>query len=772
MEHVSYPEIPAQAPIKVPFLGCEDDTYDGLEFEGFPERKRWMSERRSSAWLNCEDEEAGRRAQLWLYFGTLSAVLGTTVDTNCFFQRDRQTSRPSLSSTHLLPLLRQHQSAFSAESLGRVITVIKEATLQHSFLEQRVTDGSGNLALVSCAISVLLQTLGSAALKRKDAGSWRIPAPKAIRNRMITSGWCRYLVELLSRKYSCTVLYYLSGNSAATGGFSHDLCTESHCVMHSMDEALYEPLHTEKGCACSLDGPSSGEVASIIEAGEIPLVSCWLSPCQQLCFELVKAEPRTRYVAISHVWSGGLGNPHSNTIATCQLRRLYEICGQTLRDSRPFEALSACTFSATQRKVHFWLDTLCIPVGDENQGAKKISIARMSRIYSEATRVLVLDVDLQKVTSKDINAEQLLSRIICSSWMYRCWTLQEASLSRPQTCCFQFSDKTVTAQNISAAAKILPPLEIRNPRLSKRWSVKELANVLRDLKDVGFGRKSRETMWSFKNQATLQADAFSATWNNFLGRASTKEGDIYRIFAAMQDFKASLFREVPDELRMRAILKGHAFLPLDLFFSGAIATSETGDDTDNNAGSSWVPSLPSGRPVDCQVGYLRMHTDYSVVQSCRVKSLLIRLGNQASQNFSILVRSGAHTEQVFIEIGQSDAHQRQETAHHQQERSDPSHCILFPDDSGTLRNAAIWYNRGGALFEVVSLNAKTVHLSYRHAVQVLAYDKLDPDHSPQVTLDGDPLSQGCQMFIDCGQYSFLKIPAATSSVISELCLLT
>lgn len=613
MEHISYPALPAQASIKVPFVCCDDDIYDGLEFEGFPARKGWMTERRSPAWLNCADEEAGRRAQLWLYFGTLSAVLGKVVDTNCFLERNSRTSTPSLSSTDLLTLLRRHQSAFSAEGLGRIITIIKEATLHHSFLERRVTDGSSNLALVSCAISVLLQTLGSAAINREDAGSWRIPPPKAIRQRMTTSGWCRYLVELLSRKYSCTVLYYLSGNSSPTGGFSHDLCTESHCLMHSMDEASYKPLHTEKGCACSLVGPSSREVASIIEADEIPLISCSRSPGQAPRVELAKAEPGTRYVAISHVWSGGLGNPHSNKIASCQLRRLYEICGQTLHESRPFESLTDRIFSKAQRKVHFWLDTLCIPVGDENRGAKKISIARMSRIYSEATRVLVLDVDLQKVTSKDMNAEQLLSRIVCSSWMYRCWTLQEASLSRPQTCSFQFSDRIVTAQAISRAAKSLPYLDIRSPRLIKRWSVKELANVLRDLKDVGFGPKSRETMWSFKNQATLQADAFSATWNNFLGRASTKEGDIYRVFAAMQDFKASLFREVPDKLRMRAILKGHAFLPLDLFFSGAIAKSQTGDDTDNNAGSSWVPSLPSGRPVDCQVGYLRMHTNYSVL---------------------------------------------------------------------------------------------------------------------------------------------------------------
>lgn len=72
-----------------------------------------------------------------------------------------------------------------------------------------------------------------------------------------------------------------------------------------------------------------------------------------------------------------------------------------------------------QRKFHFWLDTVCIPVGSDNQAAKKISIARMSQIYSEATKVLVLDVDLQRVTSNNMDAEEILSLIACSSWMYR-----------------------------------------------------------------------------------------------------------------------------------------------------------------------------------------------------------------------------------------------------------------------------------------------------------------------------------------------------------------
>lgn len=764
MEHILYSRCPVQPPVKVPFLCREDDVYDGLDFETFPERKGWMSHRRSSAWLDCEDQEASRRAQTWLYFGTLSALLGEVVDTNRFLESNHQAPTPFLSSKDLLPMLLRHRHALSAEHHGRIITIIKEATLQHSLLERRVADKAGDLSLVSCAISVLLQTLGAAVLRR-NAGSWRIPPPKAIQHRMISSSWCPWLVELLSREYSCTALYYLSGNSPATGGFQHDRCTKSSCLMHSIEEASYKPMHTKEGCVCSFIGPSSRDVASIIEAGDIPLVSCWLSSDQQLCFEVVKAEPRTRYVAISHVWSGGLGNPRANKIASCQLRRLFEICGQTLYDSQPFQFLSDRIHRDAQRKVHFWLDTICIPVGNDNQNAKKISIARMSRIYSEATRVLVLDSDLQKLISKHMDAEEILSRIACSSWMYRCWTLQEASLSQSQTCCFQFSDKTVSCQEISDASKSLPYLDIRNPRLSNRWSVKELAQLLQDLKDVGFGRKARQTMWSFKNESTLQADSFAATWNNFLGRASTKEGDIYRIFAAMQDFKAAPFREVPDELRMKAILKGHAFLPLDLLFSGATWTSAAGNQRGDGAGSSLVPPLPSGRRVDCRVGYLRIHTDYSVVQSSSIQSLLISLGRRIPEKFSVLIKSGAHTKQVFVEHSSSNTDYMGKIPHQQQDNSLSLHCILFPEDVASLQNAAVWYNRGGALFKVVSRDAKTMHLIYRSGVRVCAYNTDLSAQSPQLSLEGELVAQDCQIFIDCGQCSLRKLPMVTPSAV-------
>lgn len=326
----------------------------------------------------------------------------------------------------------------------------------------------------------------------------------------------------------------------------------------------------------------------------------------------------------------------------------------------------------------------------------------------------------------------------------------------------------MSRQELSLATKTLPFQSHRNLRLSNRWSLKELGQLLRGLDNVSFKqRNKRRTIWSFKDEATLQAYSFAATWNNFLGGALAKEGDIYRIFAAMQDFKAAPFREVPDELRMKAILKGDPFLPLDLFFSGASGTSNTGEQRDDDAGSSWVPSVPSGRQVDCQVGYLRIHTDCCVMQSSSIQSVLISLATcrRVPHNSSVLIQSGSHTKQVFIQHGLSDRHHASVS---QPQRSDSLslHCILFPEDTSSLHHAATWYDCGGALFEVVSHDANTTHLTYQCGVRVHAYNTIDSAETPQTCFRGRSVSRDCQIFIDCGQSFLPKLPVVTPSVIS------
>jgi hypothetical protein len=86
-------------------------------------------------------------------------------------------------------------------------------------------------------------------------------------------------------------------------------------------------------------------------------------------------QPRPPYVAISHVWSEGMGNPQQNCLPECTVR-FIQARGQY-----------------GSGNAHFWIDTLCVPT--HNKQAKNLAFQKMGQIYSRAEKVLVFDNSLR-----------------------------------------------------------------------------------------------------------------------------------------------------------------------------------------------------------------------------------------------------------------------------------------------------------------------------------------------------------------------------------------
>ena len=225
-------------------------------------------------------------------------------------------------------------------------------------------------------------------------------------------------------------------------------------------------------------------------------------------------------------------------------------------------------------------------MGNAAWSARKISIAQMTKIYSGAYRVLALDEELRSISLGNISLERALAHILSSSWMFRCWTLQEASIA--QSCYVQFADKALALQEGAGSAFFGYTLGSNPSNSVSARSIlrEELFEFVTQMKEAGWRRPARETMWSFKKQEKYQAHAFAATWNNFLGRSTTKMEDLHRILGAMQDFKAADIRDIAVEDRMKAILKGHAMLPLALLY---LAGSRVEDE---NSLNRWAPAFP------------------------------------------------------------------------------------------------------------------------------------------------------------------------------------
>jgi hypothetical protein len=84
-----------------------------------------------------------------------------------------------------------------------------------------------------------------------------------------------------------------------------------------------------------------------------------------------------------------------------------------------------------------WIDTLCIPVGNDFKEVKLQAISSMASIYQDAIAVIVVDAEIEKM-SKFQHGREFIGHILHSTWNSRCWTYQEAVLGRKLL--FQTSD--------------------------------------------------------------------------------------------------------------------------------------------------------------------------------------------------------------------------------------------------------------------------------------------------------------------------------------------
>lgn len=830
MDHLIYPENPGVPPLSVPFLctGCTE--YDNLEFCSYPYRQRWASEDEPLAWLSCEAEELARRAQVWLYFGTLSDFLGEHIAASSF-----ESSTGNLTTRSLPGLLwgRRHaylpssstKRAMKSQSSDKTTQLLKNAARFSELLEQRLTDSTGALALVACSVKVLLEELNSAREHLKPHGvaanhlkpttgpksvsyeeaRWRILTPQAIKHQMLLGGWCPAQIYFLSQKYSCRALYYVSG-LCGNSGASHSRCIENICTANTIDEHNFQPKHASDGCECSHVGPPSAHIASIIGEGKIPVVSGSLSTATgELQLEITRAHHKMRYVAISHVWSGGLGNPRGNAIPSCQFSRLIHLVRQLL--SHPLKSSKIRSIACPNRPVYFWLDTLCIPVGNAYQTARQAAIDMMAKIYSGAAHVLVLDVYLQNIVFDRLPLEQALGHILSCSWMFRCWTLQEAALG--QSCYVQFADRAVALGTHSRSlrlSKIETWLDTKSyPKYLRLQLIKNLSRFLRDIEDVSWRRPDRTTMWSRRDQENHQAHAFACTWNSFLGRFTSKMEDLHLMIAGMQDYKVSPMRELPVRDRMKAILKGHAVLPLALLYI-------PGPRLDNSDPQrSWAPAFPQSNELDCSLGYMKVYSDCLLLTDGKlensrnfpepnryssprlmatsdesVRETLSGEWNQPQSlpytclitskaclhdNFTLDVKYGFGSEKLWFEACKLD---NDELSRLPARKEESMTCLLFPNLE-EYSHRADWYSFQGARFHVRKRDNLSLHLIYDCPLDIYAYDRTKvnttttastntTDNSPNlrrasfepITASQLPLTH--RIFIDCDLSGWPSVP--------------
>jgi len=230
------------------------------------------------------------------------------------------------------------------------------------------------------------------------------------RTELEERGWCESELDLLADD-----LEFLSLLSRPRMR-DHSNCGDTLCNAYQTDEATYRTRHVHDICSCEFVNVETNVLVAALAEGRIPKVVI----TEDLMLQVV-SDPGYPYVALSHVWADGLGNAKSNALPRCQLQRFRDYANHLYSMHNPATSSSP--------SVAFWMDTLCIPVDPTARTYRKKAIQLLDKTFHDAAAALVLDRELEIVESAPASFHELGMRILCSGWVKRLWTLQEATLA-------------------------------------------------------------------------------------------------------------------------------------------------------------------------------------------------------------------------------------------------------------------------------------------------------------------------------------------------------
>jgi hypothetical protein len=299
----------------------------------------------------------------------------------------------------------------------------------------RAVEGSWKVSSILSLDHIMVFVILGETIKNAIFEVWPVPTAQSplrcfgifrfhdsLRNRLLQAGWCPSEASMLNRELDHTGIFIASMlKRPFSDKLSHKSCSHVLCSALQTSEDDYETKHTDDCTSCSEIVIDQEKTSSILRNGGIPII--YIHPMREGELPRVKTldynANSLEYFAISHVWAHGRGNPRKNALPLCQLVRIQSLVGKSSQDGKA-------------RQPAFWIDTLCIPVDPQFKEYRKIAITRLNDTFRHARQVLVLDADLERC-SKRCSRTELATRILCSAWMRRLWTLCEAVVADETT---------------------------------------------------------------------------------------------------------------------------------------------------------------------------------------------------------------------------------------------------------------------------------------------------------------------------------------------------
>ncbi|KAF2801799.1 uncharacterized protein BDZ99DRAFT_483351 [Mytilinidion resinicola] len=265
----------------------------------------------------------------------------------------------------------------------------------------------------------------------------------SVENRMKDAGWCKSDIDRIGLTYQrLNTQHFLSHLKRRDLRWDHSSCSRQRCNAAHIVPQTYELSHAQDGCGCSEIKVNLAKVQQILrDTSTFPILRVHVDA--DLKSVTIDVEPYTGskvYVAMSHVWADGLGNPYENSLHRCQISRLAKLI-HNLQETVEAKTSESC------EPYLLWIDTLCCPAVERQ--TKALAIERLPAVYTEAKHVLVLDSSIYSFFSEGLHpAEVCLRALASSNWMRRLWTLQEGALAR--SLYFQFADHPISIVDKSA----------------------------------------------------------------------------------------------------------------------------------------------------------------------------------------------------------------------------------------------------------------------------------------------------------------------------------
>ena len=479
MDHLPCPgSATGMKKITVPYV-CQEE-YDGQEFLTYPGR-RWnlpnlhvdgssnrllYSHQTQLASLSTQD--IGSFYQTWLLFGLIHEILGSlcgpediiyTCDDHCGYTKAVSTSK-------VIPALEEWVARVQTGKVEPSVTYAHIAQclcLTHAALSIQAVRSRFDPTL-QLSLASLGQTFTYAANAafgitdiRKDSkcpSTWcRLIDDGYWKERLLAHGWCMTEVKLmLDNAMSLQTLHFMANLDKTETGQNHQACDTQQCMIYQNNLGTYRTQHVNQDCDCPELSIDQEALYAILKTKALPLIR--VRPSQNLealSVDVVASQPTFRYVALSHVWADGLGNPFANALPRCQLLNIGKLIQGLDIDSRARDVQEDHATERDSRKekeeLLLWCDTLCCPV--QPKVAKDLALEYMHRTYQDATYVLVLDSSLRHCDINKLGIDEVSMRILISPWTRRLWTLQEGALpSVANKLWFQLAHKALNIRQL------------------------------------------------------------------------------------------------------------------------------------------------------------------------------------------------------------------------------------------------------------------------------------------------------------------------------------